>query len=159
MAVTFVSKTKAQVEPGQQKKTSYVQDVLMNDLKLMAPELAEKRWVVDEYTSKLKIAKQDYDVVETRFLEHVEGLSLSPTAKLLVEAEGVDVLIGGKGKERKVSSTHDVFALLEMIKPGLAFELMNFKLTDLDKYLTPDQLNEVLEIEFGKKRSIKVLKK
>ncbi len=45
---------------------------------------------------------------------------------------------------------------IRLDEEGLAFELASYKLGDVDSYLTPDQLEEVLEKKQDGKRSFKL---
>lgn len=67
---------------------------------------------------------------------------------------GAHVKIGKKGKSRELTAEGKK-KLLDLLTPDDLFKLANFKLGDLDDYLTAKQRNEVL-VENRTKRSLKV---
>lgn len=63
------------------------------------------------------------------------------------------------GNQTTVTDAAKAFQLLEKVQKGLAKELMTFSITDLRKYLTPAQLEEVSIMEPKKARQVSAIEK
>ncbi len=57
---------------------------------------------------------------------------------------------------RKITDKEALVEILEQVQDGLAVNLADFKIGDLDKYLTPEQQAQVLTGNVTKRRSLKV---
>ncbi|NOQ30165.1 MAG: hypothetical protein GQ570_03485 [Helicobacteraceae bacterium] len=126
-------------------KSQTIKDTLFEDLQGMVPELVKATTKVNGITAKLKIAKQDQAKATKPFLAHIEAMELDPDDKLLVNGEDDDIAVSSVPHSRQVIDNKAIFDLLESIQPNLAYELLSFKLTDIDKYLNPVQQDQVLE--------------
>ena len=65
------------------------------------------------------------------------------------------VEVSAESTVRTVDGNKQVFALLEKLQSGLAFDLMHFNLSDMDKYLTPKQLEKLVSKDYSGRRAIK----
>ena len=64
-----------------------------------------------------------------------------------------------KGMARDITNKSVALKMLEKVKKGLAMELAKIGLGDLDKYLTPDQLEKVTKSEQRNARRKKIVEK
>jgi len=157
MAVTIIKK-----ETTEQKNVTHsVKDALMHDLQAMVPDLVFALDKVALSKANLKVLNANLKKLETPFQEHVAALDMEPEQTLVVDSDETSssIEVGKIPKKRTVEDNVAIFKLLNGIQPDLAFELMAFKLTDLDKYLNPNQLELVLNTTYVGKRPLKALDK
>lgn len=120
---------------------------------------------LDKLTRQYKAIKAELNAI----LEQAKPLQAELAeveAKLLAEADDVmepsekqvvnGVEIGAKGKQVSVTDNIKVAELLTKQSPTLFFELAKPGLTELRKYLTPDELKQCTKTEHSRKRVIKV---
>lgn len=130
------------LEPGERLKT----------IATLAHPLVKRQAKLKEELDKigLELAKLQNDV-----LVAVDEMELEKESTLTVHGTKGSVKIGKEAIARKLTDKEAAIDMLEEVEEGLAFELAEFKLGDLDKYLTPEQLEKVLTTNWSGKRSIK----
>lgn len=74
---------------------------------------------------------------------------------LIVKGDLYVIEIGKEGTAREIVSADLAYEALDEVKAGLACQLMQFKLSDLDKYLTPEQMTELIDTVRTGKRTVK----
>jgi len=129
------------------KATSKVTEkTLLTTLKAQVDPLAIQS---DKVKKAQAAAKKQADILaelKTPFVELVGELGLKDSETKTIKGEKRVAKVGKMGTARKVKDTQRLVKFLNDIEPNLALELMSFKLGDLDKYLTPEQLDRVLTL-------------
>lgn len=148
MAVKFKSKGKTQAK----KKTSKAKTSVLNKLvdklgavhRLMKPlqdgvKVHQKNW------------KPLFSEIQTLVDETTDaGKETSVTTEKNVAA------FTPHGIVTTVTDSDKAFKLLESVEKGLAWKLMGFSITELRKYLTPDQFESITEESRTKARSVTI---
>lgn len=110
---------------------------------------------VNLFTAKLKEAKSHLDEQAAKVKEAVEESDLDPKSTIEVTTDNGSLYVGVEPEKTTITNTKALFEHLENLKPGLAFDLMKFTLTDLKKYLSENELSEVTEVTLSQgKRKI-----
>lgn len=109
---------------------------------------------IQEIVDQLLELNQEKKAIENRIKilkdEYTKTVGLTNLAKgdsvVTKGSNGGTVSLSKVGCTRVVETVEqkmDVFHLLEQEREGLAFEMMKFNITDLEKVLLPPQLNEI----------------
>lgn len=150
MAVKFKTKGKAKTQA--KKKTSKAKtgviDKLVNKLgdlyRVMSP-------MQDAIKVHQKIWKPLFSEISTLVDETTDaGKTKSLTTDKYVAA------FTAHGNVTSVTDADKAFKLLEGVEKGLAWKLMGFSITELRKYLTPDQFDSITETNRTKARSVTI---
>jgi hypothetical protein len=123
---------------------------------IIAPE------VVDEFArdalrlakkmEKIAPLKKSVEGQEKAILATVDDV-VNPTTGLTLFGDEHDVVLGPKGNKTEVINTAKAAELLGF---DLFVELAKLSITDLNKYLTPDQVAEVTKKSPKNKRRVKI---
>lgn len=113
--------------------------------------------------AKASSAKKEFDDAKSTFYKTViepaeDNNELPVDAKETIDGKEYRAEIGKHAITRKVADLKGVFVALENVQEGLALQLMSFKLTDLDKYLTKAQLDKLLKVDRAELRPVKFSK-
>lgn len=134
MAVVLKTKPKAVAQP---KFATVASDELLSDmadlidqLGAMEAEVEEAKKLIKQWDAKVKKLREAYNAVGD-----AEDVLIERGA--MFEAE-----LGPRSKSRSVS---DIQRVYELMGHDTFLKLASVKLTDIDKYLTPDESAEVLE--------------
>lgn len=148
MAVTFKTKSKAQAKKKATKPKTSVLHKLVDKLgavhRVMHPmqdavKVQQKEW------------KPLFSEVQTLVDETTDrGKEVSVTTENNVAA------FTPHGIVTAVTDSAKAFKLLESVEKGLAWKLMGFSITELRKYLTPDQFESITEENRTKARSVTI---
>lgn len=121
----------------------------VGDLYFAKQELAVAKKTVASITERVGELESDVALAATKM-----GLGEESTLKVSFEEYTLD--IGAEAKKRTIEDNKGLFDALEAIQPGLAYELMAFKLTDLDKYLSGIEQEKFVTTTHTGKRNFKV---
>lgn len=148
MTVKFKSKAKVQ------KKTK-VTKVKTSVLHKLVDKLGVVHRVMKPLQDSVKDQQKDwkplFSEVQTLVDETTDlGKTVSVTTKKNVAA------FTAHGIVTAVTDSAKAFKLLESVEKGLAWKLMGFSITELRKYLTPDQFESITEENRTKARSVTI---
>lgn len=150
MTVKIIQKKK-KVSKLKQKQQVSALGILEN----MVDPLADLNSAYEALNGKAKVAKLALQSGEVEFHVKFDELGKLPKDKAVVEGVSNQILVSSESTAREVVDKVTIFEILEDIKEGLAFELMRFTLGDLDRYLTPEQISQVVDSDYTGKRKLK----
>mgnify|MGYP006421951073 CR=1 FL=1 len=149
------AKTDAVEQPAFQSKSSFQADtqseVDTNDPYAMIDELG----ALEEELATLSQKKKKADALKTKIRKALD-IGIAPDEDGTEEGQYYRLTFGAKGVERTVA---DKMPLIEILGESTFVSLANFRLTDLDKYLTEDEKARVITQDRTGSRSLKVSKK
>ena len=148
MAVKFAKKGKAQTK----KKVTKAKPSVLNKL---VDKLGAVHRLMHPLQDAVKIHQKDwkplFSEVQTLVDETTDrGKEVSVTTENNVAA------FTPHGIVTAVTDSAKAFKLLESVEKGLAWKLMGFSITELRKYLTPDQFESITEENRTKARSVTI---
>lgn len=137
-----------------QTKTTKAKDVNAIDqaVKLL-PEACALKAELAVIAAQAKAITDKLSPIETEIKELIEPVTGDEESVTLTDGKHV-LSISGKKKLRKIKDVEEAVDALEEHKEGLAIEVAKFNLGDLEKYLSPEEIKELVEIEYGA-RSLK----
>ncbi len=154
MAVKFVEKPKAATKAKAKAKAGS-HDATMEEIKAMVDELG----ALDDFLKSISTKIKRHEELNKTIAAKGDEI-LKPEETLVVAGEKYAVELGAKGNETKLKDGELTFieSLLNDIEPGLFLKLAKVGITDLRKYLTPQQMKLVSDTKRTKKRTVKVAK-
>lgn len=155
MTVTIVKKD-VKTQSGAVHASADLKTQIIESLCGKVDPLFEKKAAVDEVKKILAKANKAYTDAVNDFMGDVPLLEIPPAEKMEIDGEKHIATIGAESNVRTVKDNKRVFEILNSVQEDLAFELMSFGLGQLDKYMTPEQLEEVLEQSWSGKRGVSV---
>jgi len=133
------TKTKLKAESGIAQATKLVPDAFAIQGKMKVLQ-AQMKNLTDQLTPIEKEIRNlvDNDIESTASVDLISG---------------TDVLkVAGRLQTRTIKSTDDVVIALEEFEEGLALKLAKFGIGDLDKYFSPEEMDDLCEIKEGNRR-------
>ncbi len=128
-----------------------VEPKLVDEYVALGAKLAKAQEKLKPYLDKLaSLDKQFSDAVEE---------SAEAADEFTLEGVKYKIEYTAKGMARDITNKSVALKMLEKVKKGLAMELAKIGLGDLDKYLTPDQLEKVTKSEQRNARRKKIVEK
>ena len=157
MAVTILKKEVSKPEPETVETEAQDTDSLeeqiakklndLGDLYLkLAPLKVKTKKITDQYKPLFE-AVQDFIDVDS-----------DPDEEVTLKTDKYAAAFGQHGNASKCSAPGKAFKMLEAVEKGLGQKLMTFGITDLKKYLTPEQVLKVVTTERSKARTVKIIK-
>lgn len=119
---------------------------------------AELERQISRYKADLKVLEGQYKPIQERLMTEADE-RFGPEEYGQLEGEEFFVQLGMKAKVTEVVDKEQLFYAMEAIKPGLFFELCKIGLTDIRKYLSEDQLEDILEESRSGKRKMNFIPK
>ncbi len=108
------------------------------------PEFKAAKEIVDKYNAWCKRLRA--------LVNNLDGVS--PEHEVTITGEKHSVKVGACQMERSIG---DKKALMDALGASTFFDLANFKLGDLDKYLSPEQAANIITSGYGTTRSLEVV--
>lgn len=125
-------------------------------------ELGEKQEEADAINAQIKALQANPIFAECKALkEKLQDLAndtVGPGEELMLSGGEFSVDIGPCAKKRAIIDPTVVSDELEDVEENLSYKLAKYNLSDLDKYLTPPQLDKCVSTERTKKRNVKVIR-
>ncbi len=150
MAITFAKKSKPKATP-KKKTTKAPSGVLEKLVDKMGSIHRELNPLQESVKQRQKKWKPLFSEAQTLLDETTDAdATKSVTTKHNVAA------FTAHGVVTSITDADKAFKLLESVQKGLAWELMGFSITDLRKYLTPDQFESITEEKRTKARSVTI---
>lgn len=145
MPVTVVNKQAKVKDVSKLDVTEVVLPEAVDAFGAQAVKLAKK---------KEKIAPLEKSVAagEKEILKSVDEV-LHESVDVTLLGEDYDLVIGPKGQRTSIT---DPLAAAKMLGEDLFLKLAKVSITDLKKYLTPEQVAQVTETKYSTKRRVKV---
>ena len=143
------------------KATQAAEAVKKSEAQLLDMAICEAVDAVAATEAAYKASKKVTEKLEKEYKnakEHLETLAeqaMEPGDSKHYTGEKSTVDIGPRAWKITAINTDVAFQLLNKVKKGLAFELMKFNAGDLEKYLTPEQVDQVIVRERAGSRSFK----
>ena len=156
MAVTILKKkvTKPEPEPVQEEATdeATLEEQIVKKLDQLgdlyvqlAPIKTKTKKITDKYKPLFE-AVQDFVDIDA-----------APDDEITLKTDKYAAAFGQHGNASSVSAPGKAFKMLEGVEKGLGQKLMTFKVTDLNKYLTPEQVQKCVKTERSKARTVKII--
>ena len=101
--------------------------------------------------AKMKNLTDQLSPIETDIRAFVDG-DLESTASVDLISNGDVLKVAGRLQTRTIKSTDDVVIALEEFEEGLALKLAKFGIGDLDKYFSPEEMDDLCEVKEGNRR-------
>jgi chromosome segregation ATPase len=143
MPVTFTK-----LADKKQVKAEAVETVTKAETALvsLADPLHEMLMEAKQLRSKLTAIEKKMKPMKAEFLTAYNEVYPDIDESRTIEGEAHSVKVAATAKKRQVSDIDTTFDLLESVQEDLFKQLCKVNLTDLDKYLTPEQLDQVIEV-------------
>lgn len=139
-------KKAGEVEDFDEESVAY--DEMVESIKARVKVAAEEA-KLKARLAELAKTKKDMETKVRKFASLMEDKGVyDPYDKYTLYGDGSLVEIGKRAQVRSVTDEGKE-ALVDMLSEVDFFKLVQFKLGDLDAYLTPEQLQKVLKIEPG----------
>lgn len=155
MGITLNKKAKS-VEEVQEKKVELsAVSFIVEESASMIDKLAE---LEKQFKDAEKVAKKAKEAFESALLELkvvVENSGLENKCDAVVAGEAFECSISAESTERAITDKEGLVAALEAVDDELPFKLANFKLTDLDTYLSKIEQEKFITKSYTGKRSFK----
>jgi hypothetical protein len=150
MAVTIQKKGKVAKKKAKAKATTKpsIATKLVNKLGDMYREMAP-------HEAALKPLKKSWKPLYSEVQAIVDEKNKA-SEEASLKTEKYVAAFTAHGNSTSISDAHKCFELLESVKKGLAWELMGFGITELRKYLTPDQFELVTATTRSTARSVTI---
>lgn len=126
--------------------TANLSDSLSEDIDILGRCTAQ----IEPLKAQLKILEQQKREVESRLQSQVSNAGIYPGHDFLLQVS--DPIVS-----TEISDKETLVNLLDSIREGLAFDLSDFKLLDLRKYLSKSQQAEVLRAVPGQSFRFKAI--
>lgn len=140
------AKKKAKMKAGTYETPA---DVLADKI----DQLAKWDALAKEHQATLAAIKKDLDA-GMKDLVGLVNKTHSDDTKVTIKGKEHSITFGIKSTLRSVTDDREaVIAELEKVDPGLALALAKFGLGDLDKYLTPPQVEKLVTVKRGGRSS------
>lgn len=159
MAITILKKQVTSPEPKAAVKEAQDEDVVSLEEQIVAKlnSLGDLFLQLAPLKTKTKKLTDQYKPLFEAVQDFVD-LDAAPDDEITLKTEKYAAAFGQHGNMSSVSAPGKAFKLLEAVEKGLGQKLMTFKVTDLNKYLTPEQAASVITTERSKSRTIKIIK-
>jgi len=141
MPIDLVVKTKPAVKAKPKAKVASSVDPTVNKAKALAEIICEQNPAI----LAAKEPKKLQDKARKELLDLIEG-EYSPTEEIIVSTDKGRVKFGQMGTKRYVT---DVAKVHKLLGDEAFYAIVTANLTDLDKYLTPAQLDQVIATGYG----------
>lgn len=145
MAVQVVKKKAKVTDVSKVDVTEVVLPEVVDDFASQAVKLAKKK-------EKIAPLQKSVDAGEKEILKTVDEVFDEGTPVTL-NGEEYDLVIGPKGQRTEIV---DTLAAAQMLGEELFLKLATVSITNLKKYLTPEQVAAVTETKYATKRRVKV---
>ena len=145
MAVQVVTKKAKVTDVSKVDVTEIVLPEVVDDFGTQALKLAKKK-------EKLAPLEKAVTAAEKEILNSVDEVFDEATDVTLF-GEEFDLVIGPKGQR---TTLVDTLKAAEMLGEDLFLKLATISITNLKKYLTPEQVEAVTETKYATKRRVKV---
>jgi hypothetical protein len=157
MAVTILKKEVTKPEPES------VQEEVLDEASLEEQIVAKLDSLGDLYLKlaplKAKTSKltKEYKPLFEAIQDFID-IDALPDEEVSLTTEKYAAAFGQHGNASMVAAPGKAFKMLEAVEKGLGQKLMSFKVTDLNKYLTPEQVGKCVTTERTKARTVKIIK-
>lgn len=150
MPITLVKKKPVLETPALSPELQEIVELIdkVGPLQEQAEEIAKRIKTENERLKPYKAALKELQ-------EKIDALELDPDQPMEQLANVFRLEAGAMGNSREIK---DMEKVKKFLGPKLFMQLASVKLGDLDKYLTPPQLEEVLETN-RTSRSVKVIRR
>ncbi len=149
MAVKIIKKGKAKVT---QKKASKTKTSVLHKL---VNKLGDKYLEMVPHQAALKPLTKEWKPLFSAVQTAVDEKNKPEDAPSVTTGKYVAAFTA-HGIVTSVTDASKAFKLLEGVEKGLAWKLMGFSITELRKYLTPDQFESLTEQKRTKARSVTI---
>lgn len=143
MAITVVKKKVTNLEKVD--VTQLVAPDVVDEFAKSSRKLAQK-------LEKIAPLKKSVESQERSILKTVDDV-IAPSVGVTLHGHEDDVVLGAKGKKTELTDAHRAY---EILGPELFFKLVSLSITDLKKYMTPEQVAEVTKTTHKTKRRVKI---
>jgi hypothetical protein len=134
------TKTKLKTTSGIEEATKLVPDAFAIQKKMKV------------LSAKMKNLTDELTPIEKEIRDLVDGDIGSTDSVDLITDEGDVLKVAGRLQTRAIKSTDDVVIALEEFEEGLALKLAKFGIGDLDKYFSPEEMDDLCEVKEGNRR-------
>ncbi len=157
MAVTILKKkvTKPEPEPVQEEATDEAS--LEEQITKKLNELGDIYLKLAPIKTKTKKLADQYKPLFEAVQDFVD-IDAAPDDEVDLKTDRYAAAFGQHGNASKCTAPGKAFKMLEAVEKGLGQKLMTFGITDLKKYLTPEQVLKVVTTERSKARTLKIIK-
>ncbi len=138
--------------------TKEAQSSSASKMAALVDELGKVKAQISAHAKKMEPATKQAAKLEAELLTWAD-MMYGDDQKGVVEGEKYEVEITAKGNKTEITENEDAFNMLEAIEEGLSWALLKFGITDLKKYLTPKQFDEISITSRCSKRRVKVTDK
>lgn len=145
MAVQVVKKKAKVTDVSKVDVTEIVLPEIVDNFASQAVKLAKKK-------EKIAPLQKAVDAGEKEILTAVDEV-IDEATDIVLNGEEYDLVIGPKGQR---TALVDTLKAAEMLGEDLFLKLATVSITNLKKYLTPEQVAAVTETSYATKRRVKV---
>lgn len=145
MPVTIVNKQAKVKDVSKLDVTEIVLPEIVDAFGEQAVKLAKKK-------EKIAPLEKSVSASEKEILKAVDEV-IDESVDITLLGEDYDLVIGPKGQRTEVTNT---LRAAELLGEDLFLKLATVSITNLKKYLTPEQVAEVTKTEYKTKRRVKV---
>jgi predicted metal-dependent hydrolase len=117
----------------------------------LVPEACEIKAELAVLEASAAILKKKLTPIEKQIVDLVDPELEGTEAVTLINGDHV-LSVSGKTQSRVIKDGEAVVDTLEEFEEGLALKLAKFNLGDLDKYLSPDDMEPLVDIKEGNRR-------
>jgi len=149
MAIKLKTKSKVKLATG--KKTVVTSTTGIEVATKLLPEAFKLKQEINVLAAKTKNLTDKLNPIE----KEIRGLvdpELDGTASVNLINGDLVMGVSARVQSRNIKDTDEVVIALEDFEEGLALKLAQFKLGDLDKYFSPDEMAVLTEIKEGSRR-------
>lgn len=153
MPVKFKQKPTAKTKPKVVETTAFGLEQEVDQIGTLKEEIAKLKKA--KPVLKLASLNKELKEIEGGCCDFIEKADVHPDSTVEIKGEKYEAEFGPQGKKREfVDGANQT--LLEMLGEENFLKLASIKLGDIDKYLTPDDIDKVLEVSRVVSRSVKV---
>ena len=154
MAVTLKSKTKkaTAVKPVVSED---LHDALMMDAADIVDEIAPVVKEATQLENQLKALNEKITKAKADLLALVKVMEPPPDQKVAIVGKLMTAEVTKDAEKREITDKDLLVETFDSIEEGLAIKLANFLLKDVDAYLTPTQIENVVSKHYTGKRLVK----
>jgi len=151
-----IAKKPVKAKAKTEENSESMQEALMQDMRDIVDDIAPTLKRIKELDAELKKLKPKVDEAKKDLLGLAKVyVNEDPAESVTVIAEKGSAEIGKESQSRTIVDKEFIIESLDKIEDGLAFQLAEFKLGDLDKYLTPQELEKGIKKEYSGTRTVK----
>jgi hypothetical protein len=154
MGITVVKKKKV-VEETTEVAKQVTLDVLKEEAKPLIDKLAKLEAAKKKAEDAAKKAKAMFEEEMEVLREMVKAYGMGPETTVELVGEGFECVVGAESTARNITDKEGLVKALEAVDETLPFSLAEFKLGDLDKYLSPVEQEKFITKDYTGKRTFK----